>query len=82
MLILLKIILSLQRGKLELYFFFFLFFLSFAVHGAIGCGQKKLHASVAAPVRVPSQRPLALSVASVMLVANDRGDNEMIPGAV
>ena len=31
-----------------------------------------------APVRVPNQRPLAL----VMSVANDKGDNEMIPGAV
>ena len=35
-----------------------------------------------APVRVPSQRPLASSVASVTSVANDRGDNEMILGAV
>ena len=35
-----------------------------------------------APVRVPSQRPLAPSVASVTLVANDMGENEMIPGAV
>ena len=46
---------------------------------------KKLHASVAmpaAPVRVPSQRPFALSVTSFMSVANDKGDNEMIPGAV
>ena len=32
-----------------------------------------------APVRVPSQRPLAPSVASV---ANDKGDDEMILGAV
>ena len=32
-----------------------------------------------APVRVPSQRSLAPSVASV---ANDKGDNEMILGAV
>ena len=32
-----------------------------------------------APVRVPIQRPLAPSVASV---ANDKGDNEMILGAV
>ena len=42
---------------------------------------KKLHSSVAvpaAPVRVPSQRPLAPSVASVTSVANDKGD----PGAV
>ena len=35
-----------------------------------------------APVRVPSQRPLAPSVASVTSVANDKGDNEMILGAV
>ena len=35
-----------------------------------------------APVRVPSQRPLAQSVASVTSVANDKGDNEMILGAV
>ena len=48
-------------------------------------GTKKLQASVAVsptPVRVPSQRPLAPSVASVMSVANDRDDNEMILGAV
>ena len=32
-----------------------------------------------APVRVPSQKPLAPSVASV---TNDKGDNEMILGAV
>ena len=35
-----------------------------------------------APVRVHSQRPLAPNVASVTSVANDRGDNEMILGAV
>ena len=35
-----------------------------------------------APVRVPSQRPLALSVASLTSVANDKDDNKMIPGAV
>ena len=49
------------------------------VHGAMGCGQKKLSVSVAvppAPVRVPSQRPLAPSVSSVTSVANDMGDNE------
>ena len=34
-----------------------------------------------APVRHPSQRPLAPSIASVT-VTNDKGDNEMIPGAV
>ena len=60
--------------------------LLFCVLGAIGCGQrKKLHACVvvpAAPVRVPSQRPLAPNVASVTSVANSKGDNEMILGAV
>ena len=35
-----------------------------------------------APVQVPSQRSLAPSVASVTSVANDKGDNEMILGAV
>ena len=35
-----------------------------------------------APVRVPSQRPLAPSITSVTSVANDSGDNEIIPGAV
>ena len=46
---------------------------------------KKLSLSVAvppAPVLVPSQRPLATSVASVTSVANDKDDNEMILGAV
>ena len=46
---------------------------------------KKFQPSVAValtPVRVPSQRPLAPSVTSVMSVANDKGDNEMIPWAV
>ena len=41
--------------------------------------KKKLLASVAvppAPVRVPSQRPLAPSVTSVTLVANDKGEME------
>ena len=36
----------------------------------------------AALVRISSQRPLAPSVASVTSVANDKGDNEMILGAV
>ena len=48
----------------------------------MGCGQKKLSVSVAvppAPVRIPSQRPLAPGVASVTSVAND---NEIILGAV
>ena len=35
-----------------------------------------------APVRVPSQMPLAPSVASVTSDANDKGDNEMILGTV
>ena len=35
-----------------------------------------------APVQVPSKRPLAPSVASVASIANDKGDNEMILGAV
>ena len=46
---------------------------------------KKLLVSEAvppAPVRVPSQRPLAQSVASVTSVANDKGDDKMILGAV
>ena len=55
------------------------------VHGAMGFGRKKLPVSVAvppAPVRIPSQRPLAPSFASVTTVANDKGDNEMILGTV
>ena len=50
-----------------------------------GLRPKNLSVSVAvppAPVRVPSQRPLSPSVASVTSVANDKGDNEMILGAV
>ena len=46
---------------------------------------KKLSVSMAvppAPVRVPSQRPVAPSDVSVTSVANDKGDNEMILGAV
>ena len=46
---------------------------------------KKPLANVAmqlAPVLIPSQRPFATSVSSVMLVANDKGAVEMIPGAV
>ena len=56
-----------------------------AVHGAVGCDQRNILVSVAVPpvpVRVPSQRPRAPSVASVTSVANDKGDNEMILGAV
>ena len=47
--------------------------------------KKKLSVNVAVPpasVRVPSQRPLAPSVTLVTSVANDKGDNEMILGAV
>ena len=50
-----------------------------------GLQPKKFQTSVAvppAPVRVPSQRPLAPSVASVTSVANDEDDNEMVLGAV
>ena len=56
-----------------------------AVHGAMGCGQKKLLVRVAvppAPVWVPSQKPLVPTVASITSVANGKGDNEMIQGAV
>jgi hypothetical protein len=59
--------------------------LGLVVHGAMCCGQKNFSLSVAvppAPVRVPSQKPLASSVASVTSVANDKGDNEMNLGAV
>ena len=35
-----------------------------------------------APVLVPSQRPLAPTDTSVTSVANDKGDNEMIRGAM
>jgi hypothetical protein len=54
------------------------------VPGVMDCGQKKLSVSVAmspAPIRVPSQKPLAPSVASVTSVANDKDYNEMILGA-
>ena len=44
-----------------------------------GLRPKKLLASMAV---VPSQRPLAPRVASVTSVTNDKGDNEIIPGAV
>ena len=48
-----------------------------------GLRPKKTSVAVPpAPVRVPSQRPLASSVASVTSVANDKGDNEIILGAV
>ena len=50
-----------------------------------GLGPKKFETSVAvppAPVRVPSQRSFAPSVASVTSVANDMDDNEIILGAV
>ena len=44
----------------------------------MGCGVEVPPAFV----RVPSQRPLAPSVASVTSVTNDKVDNEMILGAV
>ena len=47
--------------------------------------KKKRLVSVAvppAPVMVPSQRPLAPNVASITSIANDKGDNEIILGAV
>ena len=45
--------------------------------------KKKLSVNVPpAPAWVPSQRPLAPSVASVTSVANDKGDNEMVLKAV
>ena len=50
----------------------------------MGC-DKKNPVNVAvlqAPVRVPSQRSIAPSVASVTSVTNDKGDIEMILGAV
>ena len=50
-----------------------------------GLRPKKLPVSVVvppAPVRLPSQRLLAPSVASVTSVANDKRDNEMILGVV
>ena len=50
-----------------------------------GLRPTKFQTSVAvppAPVRVPRQRQLALSVASVTSVANDKDDNEMILGPV
>ena len=50
-----------------------------------GLWPKKFQISVAVPpvpVRVPSQMPLAPSVASVTSVANDKDNNETIPGAV
>jgi hypothetical protein len=51
----------------------------------MGCGKKRLLVSVvvpSAPVRVPSQRPLAPSITSVTSVVNVKGENEMILGAV
>ena len=50
-----------------------------------GLRPKKRSVSVAVPpasIRVPSQRTLAPSVASVTSVANDNCDNEIILGAV
>ena len=51
-----------------------------AVHGGMGCSQKSFKLVWrCAPVRISGQSPLAPSVTSV---ANDKCDNEMIPGAV
>ena len=50
-----------------------------------GLRPKKFQTSVtvpSAPVRVPSQMPLAPNVASIMSVANDKDDNEIILGVV
>ena len=44
--------------------------------------KKKRKKFSPAPVQIPSQRPLSLSVTSVTSVANDKGDNEMNSGAV
>ena len=44
--------------------------------------MEDVHMLPPAAVRVSSQWPLAPSVRSVTSVANDRGDNEMILGAV
>jgi hypothetical protein len=71
---------KLFQEKIKYYYYTYLFLYIF--HGAMGCGQKSYKGSVVmppAPLPVPSQRPLAPSVTSV---ANDKGDNEMIPGAV
>ena len=51
------------------------------IHEAIDCGQKCFKISPA-PVRVPSQRPLVPSVASVTSATNYKDGNEMILGAV
>ena len=51
----------------------------------MGRDQKNLSVSMSvppAPVRVSSQRPLAPNVTSVTSAANDKGDNEMILGAM
>jgi hypothetical protein len=47
----------------------------------MGAAAKKFQTSVVVPP-APSQRSLALSVTSVTSVAYDKGDNEMILGAV
>ena len=39
-------------------------------------------AELSAPLQAPDQRPLAPSVMSVTLLANDKGDNGMIQGFV
>ena len=51
-----------------------------AVHGAMDCGQKKFQLVLRCHQLLSGF--LAPSVASVTAVANDKGDNEMIRGAV
>ena len=55
-------------------------------HGVMGAETKKnlltCMAVPPAPVRIPNKRPLAPSVTSATSIANEKGDNEMIPGAV
>ena len=61
---------------------YFLFALALLSMEPWGLRPKKFQALPPAPVRVPSQRTLAPSVASVTSVANDKDYNEMILLAV
>jgi len=74
-----------SNGMHMMYMFLVMWIYWTCCPGAMDYSQKKLLVSVAvlpAPIRVPSQRPLASSVASVMSVANDKGHNWMILGTV
>ena len=54
-----------------------------ALFGSMGCNQKKFYASLVVPpvpLRVPSQRPLALSVTSNHVC--HKRDNDIIPKVV